>query len=91
MLHLERIAVNSEPLFPVGEGAMRGTIRWFDARAGYGFIIPDDGGADVFLHRRVLQESAGVRRLEPGQRVDYDAEKTDRGWKATRVTVVNAS
>lgn len=50
---------------------MRGIVRWFDARRGYGFIVPDEGGPDVFLHRRVLQSSAGVRRLEPGQIVEY--------------------
>ena len=64
---------------------MRGTIRWFDARRGYGFIIPADGGPDVFLHRRVLQASAHLRRLAPGQPVEYEARQTPQGIKATRV------
>lgn len=70
------------------EDLMRGTIRWFDARRGYGFIIPQDGGPDVFLHRRVLQLSAHLRRLEPGQVVEYAAVQTAQGTKATQVTVL---
>jgi len=66
---------------------MRGTIRWFDARRGYGFIIPEGGGPDVFVHRRVLQDSAHLRRLLPGQAVEYDARETEQGTKATKVTL----
>ena len=66
---------------------MKGTVRWFDARRGYGFIIPEDGGPDVFVHRRVLQDSAHLRRLLPGQGVEYDARVTDRGTKATKVVI----
>lgn len=66
---------------------MRGTVRWFDARRGYGFIIPEDGGPDVFLHRRVLQDSAHVRRLLPGQAVEYDVRQTEQGSKATKVVI----
>ncbi|MGQ0548368.1 MAG: cold-shock protein [Armatimonadota bacterium] len=71
------------------EGGVRlscGTIRWFDARRGYGFIVPRDGGVDVFLHRRVLQR-AGLRRIAPGARVCYEAERTPAGIKATRLEV----
>jgi len=63
-----------------------GTIRWFDARRGYGFIIPVAGGRDVFLHRRILQD-AGLRRIDPGVRVCYEAETTPAGIKATRLEV----
>lgn len=70
---------------------MKGTIRWFDARRGYGFIIPSDGGPDVFVHRRVLRTTAHLKRLAPGQAVEYDACQTDRGTKATRVTVLPVS
>ncbi len=71
--------------------AMRGRIRWFDARRGYGFIIPEAGGPDVFLHRRVLQETAHVRSLLPGQTVEYEGQETAQGTKATRVTIVPRS
>lgn len=80
--------VNSEPSFVSLNVAGTGKIRWFDARRGYGFIIPADGGPDIFLHRRILQQSARVRRLEPGQLVEYEAQRTMRGIKATRVAVV---
>ena len=63
---------------------MVGTIRWFDARRGFGFIIPDEAGPDVFLYRTVLRAS-GLKRLDPGQRVEYEVEETPRGRKATRI------
>ncbi|HET8679713.1 MAG TPA: cold shock domain-containing protein, partial [bacterium] len=68
--------------FEGGVSLSCGTIRWFDARRGYGFIIPRDGGPDVFLHRRVLQQ-AGLRRIAPGAAVCYEAERTAAGIKAT--------
>ncbi|MGH2435879.1 MAG: cold shock domain-containing protein [bacterium] len=80
--------VNSEPSFVSLKMNGTGKIRWFDARRGYGFIIPDEGGPDIFVHRRILQVSARLRRLEPGQVVDYEAQHTTQGTKATRVTVL---
>ncbi|MGH2360008.1 MAG: cold-shock protein [bacterium] len=71
-----------------GTSVRRGTIRWFDARRGFGFIIPDEGGPDVFLYRTILR-AASVKRLDPGQRVEYDIEETPRGRKATRVSVIS--
>ncbi len=70
--------------FEGGVSLSCGSIRWFDARRGYGFIIPRDGGPDVFLHRRVLQQ-AGLRRIAPGAPVCYEAERTPAGVKATRL------
>lgn len=67
-------------------GLSCGVIRWFDARRGFGFIIPDEGGPDIFLHRRLLQQ-AGLRRIAPGARVCYEAERTQAGIKATRLEV----
>ena len=66
---------------------MRGVVRWFDVRRGYGFIIPDEGDPDVFLHRRIVR-AAGLRRLEPGQVVEYEAQETPQGRKATRIVLV---
>ncbi len=70
---------------------MRGVVKWFDAHRGYGFILSEEGGPDVFLHRRVLQASTGLRRLEPGQRVDYEVEDTPQGRKITRITLLQPS
>jgi len=64
----------------------RGTVKWFDSRMGYGFVI-DAQGRDMFVHRRVVRQ-AGRRRLEPGEIVDYDAEHTPRGVKITRLVVL---
>jgi len=83
-----RPLVNSEPSFVSLTMIGKGKIRWFDARRGYGFIIPADGGPDIFVHRRILQVSARLRRLEPGQLVEYEAQQTTQGIKATKVTVL---
>jgi CspA family cold shock protein len=48
-----------------------GTVKWFNATKGYGFIMPQEGGKDVFVHITAVQ-AAGLRGLDEGQRVDYD-------------------
>ena len=48
-----------------------GTVKWFNATKGYGFIQPDDGGKDVFVHITAVQE-AGLQGLEDGQKVTFD-------------------
>jgi CspA family cold shock protein len=57
-----------------------GTVKWFDARKGYGFIQPDDGGRDVFVHVTAVQ-AAGLRGLDEGQKVSYEVV-TERGKQA---------
>jgi CspA family cold shock protein len=54
-----------------------GTVKWFNAQKGYGFIQPDDGSKDVFVHISAV-ESAGMRSLTEGQKISYDLT-TDRG------------
>jgi CspA family cold shock protein len=54
-----------------------GTVKWFNATKGYGFIAPEDGGADVFVHITALK-NAGIDDLKEGQRVSYDLV-TNRG------------
>jgi CspA family cold shock protein len=48
-----------------------GTVKWFDARKGFGFIQPDDGGKDVFVHVTAVQ-AAGLNGLNDGQKVSYE-------------------
>ncbi len=54
-----------------------GTVKWFNATKGFGFIQPDDGGKDVFVHISAV-ERAGMRGLNEGQKLDYE-EKEERG------------
>lgn len=60
-----------------------GTVKWFDPRKGFGFIIGPQG-QDIFAHFSVI-EGEGFKALRDGSLVNYDAARTDKGWKATRV------
>jgi len=51
-----------------------GTVKWFNATKGYGFIAPDDGGKDVFLHISAL-ERAGMRAVNEGDKLSFDVER----------------
>jgi CspA family cold shock protein len=57
-----------------------GTVKWFNTTKGYGFIQPEDGGKDVFVHISAVQR-AGLQSLNEGQRVSYD-EENERGKTA---------
>ena len=57
-----------------------GTVKWFNAQKGYGFIRPDDGGKDVFLHITAVQ-AAGLNGLDENQRVTYEVV-AERGKRA---------
>lgn len=58
-----------------------GTVKWFDATKGYGFITPDEGGQDAFVHISAV-ERAGLDTLKDGQRVSYDLERGRNGKMA---------
>jgi CspA family cold shock protein len=61
-----------------------GTVKWFNAQKGYGFIQPETGGADVFVHISAV-ERAGMDNLREGQKLSYELEQGQRG----RVSAVN--
>lgn len=54
-----------------------GTVKWFNTQKGYGFIQPDDGGKDIFVHATAV-EAAGIPALNDGQKVSYELAE-DRG------------
>lgn len=57
-----------------------GTVKWFNPTKGFGFIVPDDGGKDVFVHITAV-EKAGMRQLDEGQKVSYELA-TNKGKEA---------
>jgi len=61
-----------------------GKIKWFNDQKGFGFIADDAGGEDVFVHFSAV-EMEGFKSLKEGQSVRYEAEKTGKGLKATKV------
>lgn len=57
-----------------------GTVKWFNTQKGYGFIVPDEGGKDVFVHISAVERS-GLRGLNEGQKVEFDLQN-DKGKTA---------
>ena len=66
---------------------MRGKVKWFNDQKGYGFITPDSGGKDLFVHHSEIQ-AEGFRTLQEGQEVEYETTDSDKGPKATKVRQV---
>ena len=62
-----------------------GTVKWFNAEKGYGFISNDEGGEDVFVHFSAIN-GEGFKSLEEGQAVSYDLTEGARGMQAANVT-----
>jgi CspA family cold shock protein len=62
----------------------QGTVKWFNADRGYGFISPDDGTADVFVHHSAI-EANGYRSLQESQRVEYTVTQGPKGPQAEQV------
>ena len=66
---------------------MEGVVKWFEAEKGYGFISPDGGGKDVFIHITALRRS-GLSALGPGQRVRVEVVDGKKGLEAEHITLL---
>jgi cold shock protein len=66
-----------------------GTVKWFNAQKGFGFIQPDSGGKDVFVHVSAV-ERAGLRGLAEGQKISYEVEADRRTGKESAVDLKTA-
>lgn len=64
-----------------------GTVKWFNTTKGYGFIAPDEGGKDVFVHITAL-EKAGFRKLDDGQKVSYELATSKGKQSAANIKLV---
>jgi CspA family cold shock protein len=65
----------------------RGTVKWFNESKGYGFIKPEDGSQDVFVHFTAIKEE-GFKTLAEGQEVEFDIVQGDKGLQAANVVKV---
>ncbi len=65
----------------------QGTVKWFNGEKGFGFIAPDDGSADVFVHYSEIQ-GGGYRSLEESQRVQFEVGQGAKGPQANGVTAI---
>ncbi len=63
-----------------------GTVKWFNSEKGFGFITPDDGSKDLFVHQSAILGD-GYRSLDEGAKVTYEAESGDKGPRAANVQV----
>jgi CspA family cold shock protein len=67
----------------------RGKVKWFNDQKGYGFITPDGGGRDLFVHHTAIQ-AEGFRTLSEGQAVEFEVQEDVKGPRATNVKPVPA-
>jgi CspA family cold shock protein len=68
--------------------AERGTVKWFNSQKGYGFIVSDAGGKDIFVHISAV-EKAGLRTLNEGQKVEYELQENRGRTAAANLRVVD--
>jgi len=67
---------------------MTGRVKWFDGKKGFGFLTPDDGTPEVFVHHTQIKMT-GYRNLETGQAVEFEVESGEKGLRAVNVKSLN--
>ncbi len=65
-----------------------GKVKWFDAQKGFGFIKPDNGENDIFLHRNNIENLGFNEGINDGEEVEFSVEETDKGLSATEVYIL---
>ena len=65
---------------------MKGTVKWYNARKGYGFITPDDNSDDVFIHATSLKD-CGLKKLYTGSEVSFEVDQDDKGKRAKSIKI----
>ena len=68
--------------------ALIGTVKWFNATKGFGFIAPEQGGEDIFVHFSAIENNGSYRTLEEGAKDQYEVQKSDRGLSAVNVNKI---
>ena len=66
---------------------LTGRVKWFNSQKGFGFIVPDNGSKDIFVHYSAIK-SDGYKSLKEGQKVEFEVEQSDKGEKAINVTII---
>lgn len=64
-----------------------GTVKWFSDQKGFGFIVPDGGGKDIFVHHTGI-EGSGFKSLKEGDKVEYEVTQSPKGEQATKVVKI---
>ncbi len=67
----------------------KGKVKWFNMEKGFGFIVPEDGGKDVFVHRNNVEGLGWNDGLEDGEEVEFEVERTPKGLAAMNVQRMN--